>query len=77
MPPDEAGVLDDEDAEFSDDDIQRAKGIMDGAATLAEAAAFARTFADDLQALHEQGYVLRRPVEDDYAYYYKPDQQET
>src|SRR6201986_3364908 len=62
----------DEDDEFGTDDIQRARGIMDGATTLAEAAAYARTFADDLQALHEQGYVLRRPVTDDYAFYYKP-----
>jgi hypothetical protein len=64
---------DDDEDEFGSDDIQRAKGIMDGATTLAEAAAYARAFADDLQALHEQGYVLRQPVEDDYAFYYMPE----
>lgn len=57
---------------YGDDELERAKGIMDGATTLAEAAAMARTFADELQRLHDKGYVLREPVRDDYACCYKP-----
>ena len=55
-----------------DDDIVRAKWTIDGATTLAEAAQKARGFADYLQKLHDEGYVLRGPVSDDYGFYYKP-----
>lgn len=50
----------------------RAKGVMDGSTSLAEAAEKARAFADGLQRLHDEGYVLREPVEDDYGFYCKP-----
>lgn len=52
--------------------IVRAKGIMDDAKTLAEAAGKVREFADYLQSLHDEGNVLQEPVADDYGYYYKP-----
>jgi beta-lactamase class A len=54
-----------------DDETLRAKGIIDGATTLAEAAEMVRAFAAELQKLHGEGYVLREPVEDDYVFYYK------
>lgn len=59
-------------AALKEDETIRAKWMIDGAATLAEAAAKARAFADDLQRLHDEGYVLREPVDDDYGFYYKP-----
>lgn len=55
------------------DDLVRAKWTIDGATTLAEAAQMARAFAGSLQKLHDEGYVLREPVEDDYGSYYKPE----
>jgi hypothetical protein len=64
------GGLDEE--EFTDE-IVRAKWTIDGAATLVEAAQKAREFADFLQGLHDEGYVLREPVADDYGFYYKPE----
>jgi hypothetical protein len=65
-----------DDEDFPDtDEIIRAKWRIDGAATLAEAAQMALGFAAYLQKLHDDGYVLRYPVEDDYAYYYKPGQE--
>lgn len=57
----------------SRDFIVRGKWSLDGAATLAEAARFARRFAHELQSLHEAGYVLREPIRDDYGFYYHPD----
>ena len=54
------------------DESIRAKWTIDGAATLAEAAGKARAFADRLQRLHDEGYLLRGPVEDDYGFIYKP-----
>jgi hypothetical protein len=77
VPEDHADTLDDADTEFPEayDEIERAKWSIDGARTLAEAAEKSRAFADRLQALHDEGYVLRRPVEDDHAFYYKPDQE--
>ena len=50
----------------------RAKWMLDGATTLAEAAQKARDYADWLQGLHDQGYVLDEPVSDDYGFYLKP-----
>ncbi len=55
-----------------EDEIIRAKWTIDGASTLAEAAQKAREFADHLQGLHDQGYVLREPVADDYGFIRKP-----
>lgn len=51
----------------------RAKWMLDGSKTLAEAAQKAREFADWLQGLHDQGYVLEDEITDDYATYYKPE----
>jgi hypothetical protein len=50
------------------DEIIRAKGILDGAATLAEAVVKAHDFAFYLQGLHDRGYALEGPVEDDYGF---------
>lgn len=65
-------LAEDEEFEGEDDELVRAKWAIDGATTLAEAAQKAREFADHLQDLHDQGYVLREPVADDYGAYYKP-----
>lgn len=65
-----AGVDDDE-VEFNDEPI-RAKWMLDGAATLPEAAQKARDFAGWLESLHDQGYVLRDEIADDYGSCYKP-----
>jgi hypothetical protein len=62
---------DDEDEDDGTETV-RAKWILDGAETLAEAADRAREFADWLQGLHTEGYVLDGPVADDYGHYYKP-----
>lgn len=61
-----------EDGEEPDDLTVRSKWQLDGAATLAEAAQKAREFADWLQGLHNEGYVLREEISDDYGFYYKP-----
>jgi hypothetical protein len=61
-----------EEEEFTDLTV-RAKGAINGAATLAEAAVMARSFAMYLQGLHDQGYVLRDPVADDWGFCYRPD----
>jgi hypothetical protein len=70
-----AGLADDADLDdegLEEDDIVRAKWILDDATTLAEAAQKAREFADYLQKLHDEGNVLREPISDDYGFYYKP-----
>jgi hypothetical protein len=62
-------------AEYEDiesGELVRAKGIIDGATTLAEAARMAHEFGDYLQRLHNEGNVLDHEVEDDYAFYSKP-----
>ena len=59
--------------EEAHDQFFRAKWTLDGSTTLAEAAQKAREFADWLQGLHDQGYVLRDEVTDDYGTYYKPE----
>jgi hypothetical protein len=61
-----------EDETGENDNLIRSKWRIDDATTLAEAAEKARAFADELQRLHDEGYVLRAPVSDDYAFYYKP-----
>jgi hypothetical protein len=55
------------------DEIIRAKWILDGAETLTECADQARSFAEWLDTLHREGYVLNGPVADDYGFYYKPE----
>lgn len=54
------------------DPIIRAKWAMDDAATLPEAAAKLREFADNLDRLHGAGWKLRQPVEDDYGFLIPP-----
>lgn len=51
----------------------RAKGVLDGARTLEEAAQFLRDLADRFIALHGQGWELVQPVEDDYGFIRKGD----
>jgi hypothetical protein len=46
----------------------RAKWMIDGAATLAEAAQKARDFAGWLDGLAAEGWVLTEPVADDYGF---------
>jgi hypothetical protein len=62
----------DEPEEFDEPEIIRAKWIMDGATTLAEAAAKLREFADELDRKHAEGWTLRQPVEDDYGFLNEP-----
>lgn len=47
--------------------IIRAKWMLDGAETLADAAERARVAAQQLQQLHDAGWTLQAPVEDDYG----------
>lgn len=54
------------------EEIVRAKGVIDGAATLAEAAQKARDFADEMDRMAAEGYDLCDPVEDDYGFITKP-----
>jgi hypothetical protein len=56
-----------------DDELFAVKWVADGATTLAEAAGLVRAFADELQELHTQGYVLRDDeIDNGMAHYYKP-----
>lgn len=71
---DEDVDLDEEDDDY--DELVRAKWTIDGATTLAEAAEKARDFSIYLQSLHDEGWVLRNPIDDDYGFYYKPDLKE-
>jgi hypothetical protein len=50
----------------------RAKWVLDGAATLGEAAQRAREAADRLQALHDAGWTLAEPVDSDYGFLVDP-----
>jgi len=52
----------------------RAKWTMDGASTLAEAAAMFRREADELERLAAAGFELDQPVADDYAIVIRPNQ---
>jgi len=45
---------------------------MDGATTLAEAAARFRERADELDELARSGFELERPISDDYAFIARP-----
>jgi hypothetical protein len=81
MPETNVNLEDDLDDEYEDDDYDEenddeffaVKWIADGATTLAEAADLVRAFADELQELHTQGYVLRDgEIDNGMAHYYKP-----
>lgn len=50
----------------------RAKWMLDGATTLAEAASRAREAADRLQALLDAGWTLTEPVDSDYGFLVDP-----
>jgi hypothetical protein len=52
--------------------VMRAKWTMDGATTLAEAAARFRERADELEALARAGFELEQAVNDDYAFIVRP-----
>src|SRR6267143_2844827 len=52
--------------------ILRAKWTMDGATTLAEAAARHRGRAEELDELARAGFELEEPVHDDYAFIVRP-----
>jgi len=59
------------DGDEEDDDVPfetiRAKWSMDGARTLAEAAAMLREHADYLEELKRDGWELTEPVDDDWG----------
>jgi len=70
LTPDTASAL----AGFGDEmKIVRAKWALDGARTLNEAAQKVRTFADYLQTLHNEGWVLAGPITGDYGYCHRQD----
>ena len=50
----------------------RAKWMMDGATTLAEAAARFRERADELDQLARRGFELEQAVQDDYGFLIRP-----
>jgi hypothetical protein len=52
--------------------ILRAKWLLDGAATLADAARLLRVEADRLEALAAEGWTLEAPVADDYGFLRRP-----
>ena len=52
--------------------VIRAKWTMDGATTLAEAAARHRERAEELDELARAGFELEQPVDDDYALIVRP-----
>jgi len=58
-----------------EDLIIRAKWIMDGARTLDEAITKVEEFADYLRELKQQGWQLIAPIEDDYGFLRRPDQE--
>jgi hypothetical protein len=53
-------------------EIIRAKWIMGGATTLAEAAAKLRERAGGLDRMHAEGWTLEGPVSDDYGFALRP-----
>jgi hypothetical protein len=63
----------DDEEEFDEPEIIRAKWTMDGATTLAGAAAMLRAFADELDRKHAEGWTLRQPVDDDYGFLNEPE----
>jgi hypothetical protein len=67
------GEIEEEIGEEEEVEFVRAKWTIDGATTLAEAAEKSRAFADYLQKLHDEGYVLDGTIDDDYGFYHKPE----
>lgn len=65
---DDITELDDPDPDPDDDEVVRAKGVMDGSTTLSEAAAALRGFADFLVRLEADGWQFSDRVEDDYGF---------
>ena len=53
--------------------VVRGKWIMDGAMTLEDAADMLRNYADYLETLHFNGFVLREGITDDYGFAYLPE----
>lgn len=53
-------------------DVIRGKWIFEGAETLEAAAESARQAADRLQELHDAGWTLQAPIEDDYGFLVDP-----
>ena len=53
-------------------EVVRAKGSMDGATTLEAAAEMLEGQAAWLRTLHNQGWTLQSPVEDDYGFLVDP-----
>jgi hypothetical protein len=51
-----------------EDTLIRAKGQIDGAATLSEAAAHLEEYARGLRTMEADGWQLTGPIEDDYGY---------
>ena len=52
--------------------VIRAKWLMDGATTLAEAATKLREYANELDQLARDGWTLEQPIEDDYGFLVAP-----
>ena len=52
---------------MTEQEIIRAKWLMDGAATLTEAAAKLREYADTLDQLARDGWTLEQPIDEDYG----------
>lgn len=59
---------DDDESTGSDDFTLRAKWQMDGARTLDEAIDKLQGFIDFIAALRDEGWRLRRPIDDDYGF---------
>ena len=53
---------------MSQEEVIRAKGILDGATTLEEAITMVQEFAVQLEKLKQDGYELTEPIEDDYGF---------
>lgn len=50
-----------------EEDLIRAKWVMDGADSLSEAAYKLRRYADSLEQMEREGWQLASPVADDYG----------
>ena len=57
-----------EDFDCNDEVTIRAKGVMDGSQTLAEARKTLHEYAECLEELEKQGYELNDPISDDYGF---------
>ena len=53
-------------------DALRAKWLLDGCSTLAQCAERLRTAAEQMQALHDRGWTLDGPIDDDYGHLVDP-----